>query len=285
MVRRRRRRGWWARAKEPLRWTLCFGVAGALSLYATIDDLLRIVVAPHEPDRPIQVRLWTRPRPPVPTRRLIGDRPDPHRALPAEKPEEAQRFLDDTAEARKAVKESREPNGRTKVVSPSKLRETIEEAVRKRAAEPGDPDQQLAKAKRLIGGVSAKSAREIAEFLAYQKDGEFVPKMPRPKGRFDFDDSVPYDIVRTAQPDGTPTYRITLVDRAGRTNTFLVGADDNPSQYDTLHRIFELSRDNPQLQVIVRRMVLPMLGNMRRGARAAAAPPPSRVPPPAPKTK
>ncbi|NQT52527.1 hypothetical protein HQ576_10770, partial [bacterium] len=89
----------------------------------------------------------------------------------------------------------------------------------------------------------------------------------------------------------TPTYRMTMVDRAGRTYTFLVAPGVEAAQFDRLFRVFELSRDNPQLRIIVRQMVMPMLGRLYRDAQAEVAPPrrrspsPRRVKPPVPKAK
>ena len=62
--------------------------------------------------------------------------------------------------------------------------------------------------------------------------------------------------------DGTSSYRITLVDRAGRTHQFVVPPEQDPSQFDTLYRIMGAARGNPQLRIILQRMVMPMVGKM-----------------------
>jgi hypothetical protein len=260
MPRQSRRITLWQRIKEPVRWTVCFAAAAALEVYASIHGLLGIVVVPpSSPPPPIQVKLWRREPPELPS------------ALHERVREAARQFEVE----RKMVEESRSPED-AKVVSPAELRRRIEEAA-ERAEHPKDAGKALSKADELSRKVRVGATEEIADFLGYQERGDYVPKDPPPEGPFDFNDAVPYDIEKAAAEDGTPSYRITLVDRAGRIHQFIVPPEQDPSQFDTLYRIMNSARDNPQLRIILQRMVMPMIGKMRRGQRRI---PPQRPAPP-----
>lgn len=300
MGKRRARRRWLRRGGEPVRWLLCLGAAGLLQGYAYLDQLGRMLQFGGMRPNAVAVSLVSADRmPPV-----LQHPVEPPGTLPdakARRPEPARREpLGELteAEARKLLEEARLAD-HPEAMDPDAIRQTIEERVRRgMAAGAQDPGKAVAKAEALSRAVSKESANEIADYLGYQ-NAEFVPKTPRPKGGFDFNDSTIWDLVKAQADDGSATYRVTMVDRAGRTHTFLVPPDEDPSQYDTVYGMLQMARKNPAMGVIIRRMVLPMAARLagsvrdeeRKAARARLGPrpgPATSVPPlprPAPPAK
>jgi len=290
MGKRRPRRRWLRRAREPMRWLLCFGVAGLIHGYAYLDHMGRMLFLGAGP-RPDAVRVSLVPQDRVPAAlRHPAEEPGQIADATSRRPEPSRREPAgplDAEEARKLLEEARLADDPL-AMTPDAILESIEEAVRRKEAEGvKDPEAAMARADALSRGISSDSANEIANYLGYQA-AEYVPKDPPPPGDFDFDDSTLYDLKKAAWEDGTPTYQVTMVDRAGRTHVFLVPPDEDPGAYDHFYNLLQAAKENPALGVILRRMVLPMASKLARSAerKRRPAPPdgPQRPgpPPPAP---
>ena len=285
------RRRWVRKTREPLRWVLCFGAAGLIHGYAYLHQLGLALgaLAGSRPDA-VSVSLVPSDRMP-PALRHPAEEPGQIADAASRRPEPTLREPFgpiDAEEARKLLDEARLVDDPL-ATAPDTLRESIEELARRRAAQGiKDPDAAIAKADALSRGVSTESAKEIADYLGYEA-ADYVPRKPPPPGQFDFDDHAIYDIARARHEDGAATYRITLVDRAGRVLSYVLPPDEDPATYDNLHRIFQMAKGNPALLVVLRRMVMPMTIKFARAARqkqrAAKRPPRPDVPPPEPALK
>lgn len=276
-----KRRRLLAAAKEPARWMLCFGAAGLLHGYAYLHHL-GPSLGPGATDRPdaVRVRLVSPTRmPPMLRRRPEQDDQTGHVTLRRASPASREPVGDNGA--RKLLEEARLKDSPLEM-SPGALRDRIEEGARRHIAEGvKNPEKAMARADKLSRGVSAESAREIADYLGYQ-GGDYVPRKPPPPGHFDFDDCILYDLVKAQWPDGPPTYRVTMVDKEGRSHVFLVPPGENPASYDTFYTLLQTAKRNPSLRVILRRMVLPLTSKLVRSMRQQKRPAPRTPPPPKP---
>ena len=290
---RRRRR---PAVREAGRWLLCFGAAGLIQSYAYLDHVGRALGFGGPRPHAVRVGL-VRPERMPPALRHPAEEPGQIADAASRRPEPTLREPFgpiDPVEARKLLDEARLVDDPLSM-APDALRESIEAAVQRRIDEGAqDPEAAVERAQALSRGVSTDSAREIADYLGYQA-ADFVPRTPQPPGDFDHDDAIIYDLAKTRHADGSPTYRITLVDRAGHTFTFLLPPGDDASAYDHLYQVLEAARQNPALMVILRRMALPMATRLARSADrqrkaplrpqqpgAQPPPPPAPAPPPAP---
>lgn len=265
---------------------LCFGAAGLIQGYAYLDHLGRALGFGGERLGAVSVRLVSRDRVPAALRHPVeepGQIADAASRRPV--PTLRERFGPlDQEEAQKLLEEARLVDDPLSM-SPDAVRERFEDAIRRRSEQGiGDPEKAVAKVKALGQTVSAESANEIAEYLGYEA-AEYVPRDPAPEGTFQFADAIIYDLEKAQYEDGTPTYRLTMVDRAGRTYAFIPLKEEmDPAQYDRLYDVFQAAKRNPALMVIVRRMLMPMVIKFRRSkgqqdAGAAQPPPPGSEPP------
>jgi len=255
---------------------LCFGLAGLLHGYAYLH-LLGVTTMPGIGDRPdaVRVRMVSPDRMPAMVRRARQVDHTGHTAKDQAAPASREPLSADMA--RKLLEEARLTDSPLEI-SPSSLRERIERAARQRIADGvKNPAKTMARAEKLTETVSAESAREIADYLGYQ-GGDYVPRKPPPPGHFDFDDCILFDLVKAKWTDGSPTYRVTMVDKAGRSHVFLVPPGESPASYDSFYRLLQTAKRNPSLRIILRRMVLPLTSKLARAARQRSRPKPVEPP-------
>ncbi|MFW6164116.1 MAG: hypothetical protein ACODAJ_15215, partial [Planctomycetota bacterium] len=163
------------------------------------------------------------------------------------------------------------------LMDPETVRERFEDLIRRRSEQGVEnPEQAVAKVKALGRAVSSESVNEIADYMGYQAT-EYQPRDPPPEGPFQFHDAIIYDLEKVRRDDGTSTYRLTMVDRAGRTHSFVLPKEYDPAQYDRLYDIYQAAKQNPALMVIVRRMAMPLIVKLTQQAR-----PPRQAGPPHP---
>jgi hypothetical protein len=129
------------------------------------------------------------------------------------------------------------------------------------------------------GVVREKSVGEIAGLMGVDPS-HYQPKKNPPPGPFDFDTATVHALEKIRNEKGEPGYRITFVDRAGRT---LEGEEFGPATrtWDTLYNVLKMAKENPAFGALYHQLVKPMLAEMaQREAEAKNA-----LPAPKPKKK
>lgn len=284
-------------ARELLRWWLCLTAAALVQGYAWFAVLTRsLSIGSSSSGRradAFEVGIRTEgATPETPLRReLAAAVPDPG-ALTPEAPRQAKAkkpppgrvhlrksFQGDRGGAMRAFVGKAGITDRPPDISPEALLKGIEDRLLHDPTVHDMAKKSLSDAVQLTERVSTRSIQGVGDYLGFGR-GEYVPKNPPPPGRFDFSDATHHSIEKATHDDGTPTYRLTLVDRAGRTLTFLIPKGEDLSGYHTLHRVMQAGRANPKLGLILHRMALPLLGRLRKKMQRPPTPRPRRPAPP-----
>jgi hypothetical protein len=155
----------------------------------------------------------------------------------------------------------------------ARLRRRILES---RSLTPAQKRRRLAELAERARHLDAETVGEIGAHLGLEA-GAYRPRPDAPEGPFDHADATLEDIEAVTGEEGQPGYRVTLVDRAGRTFSFEAYGEEAKA-YEAAHRVFRMAAENPGLKRILDQLVKPYLADQQRGG-AASTPPPSRAAP------
>jgi len=134
-----------------------------------------------------------------------------------------------------------------------------------RESEQRSAEENLERLEDLTGTLNAVSDQESVDQLVqgFQKWMGTKPRATKPAeepdaGEFDPDSAQLHDVTMATADDGTVTYKMVLVDSAGRQFETDLSAEEG----EQLHRVFALIKENPLLERIYRGVVMSLMDKM-----------------------
>ncbi len=143
------------------------------------------------------------------------------------------------------------------------ISESLMRAIRE--SEQRSAEENLERLEDLTGTLNAVSDQESVDQLVqgFQKWMGTKPRATKPAeepdaGEFDPDSAQLHDVTMATADDGTVTYKMVLVDSAGRQFETDLSAEEG----EQLHRVFALIKENPLLERIYRGVVMSLMDKM-----------------------